>query len=391
MQQERVCDNNEHEHPKLLVVLASLFFGGKKTIPSRVKILEENEELRNKLIADPEFAYKALKPFKCLWSAKTLRKDYTLRTLKTLFSKLNMNIDLGNNDDTAIVTVSVQHKPKSQYSGLAVLKKLKIDQRNFPSLKFVKSPLEADISLYGRQSEKNNKNLGDYVSGFINSLNILESDALIVNKITRKYTPKKVYLHFDQGLSGYYSNLKYFVLNSKCDWMFWNVTRAFRNALEFMDLCQLSWQKGTDLFLNTSNVTQGNSHLLGMIMSSFAEYELSTKQTSFSEEHYELIQAICLQLSYENLSESNQKRYNLIRFVGRESYINYADLKAIRIIKERNDKNKNGNRKHGLKVVREALKIRLFLNKFSLNKLTSELIEEYEKELIRFDDLITNS
>lgn len=242
------------------------------------------------------------------------------------------------------------HKTKSTFLNQEVIDKLGIaeDVENL-TYKLV-APEEADLICYSRQSIKDNKNLGGYRAGFVSML----------RSATQTFDILKICLWFDQGLSGYCSNLGALLMTYDADLMIYDLSRAFRKAVEMSHVLLMCYNLNVRLYMMGDDISEGSGLIMALIMSVFTEYDLSTKQTSLSNEHEDIVKALLGLIEYTKLADEVLKTFQLTRFVGRAPYLLKLKQKCKAIIENKDAKNKANKPKYSteqIKTARACLKL----------------------------------
>lgn len=188
----------------------------------------------------------------------------------------------------------------------------------------IETKMEAIIYL--RQSIKNDKFISRY-DRMNNSL---------TNYARTKFDDEKIDTVFYQDLSGYWSFEKViaFLKSDSVKALYVSeVTRLSRNIDGYLAIVNYAYKNHKKIYLNNLNIVRGSGYLSGLILAIFAEMELLSKQTSFSNYMLEVAQFLNETITFDQIKNRKARKLaSLAKFADQEEFITKMIDKAIEVL-----------------------------------------------------------
>ena len=143
---------------------------------------------------------------------------------------------------------------------------------------------------------------------------------------------------FYQDLSGFWSYEKVLgflkAKTVKCIFIS-EITRLSRNIEAYLTIVNYAYKNHKKIYLNNTDITSGSGYLSGLIQAIFAEMELLSKQTSFSNYMLEVAQFLNETIRFEDMKDKKaQKLVTLAKYTDREQFIIKMIDKSIGVLED---------------------------------------------------------
>jgi len=174
---------------------------------------------------------------------------------------------------------------------------------------------------------------------------------------------KDIHTEFQADLSGFDSHeliLEILSLPEMESMFAGQIDRIARNLEGYMMITQYAYDNHKRIYLNSTLISEGTGYISGLVQAIFGEFDLLSKQTSFS--HYMHEVALFLTGKIKKSEMVNPKAIKLItlaRFVDRVAFLEKLQDKAIGIMDkyDKKEKNKNGSLKVSKELNEVAIKV----------------------------------